>query len=84
MKHLLIKYKSKLMNLTKDFLNEVKNTPLKKKETFILSESLGKFNKGDIIQIKEMKVIENDIELHLINNYGISDTFYLDKEDIGF
>ena len=84
MKHLLIKYKSKLMNLTKDFLNEVKNTPLKKKETFILSESLGKFNKGDIIQVKEMKVIENDIELHLINNYGISDTFYLDKEDIGF
>jgi len=71
------------MNLTKDFLNEVKNTPLKKKETFILSESLGKFNKGDIIQIKEMKVIENDIELYLINNYGISDTFYLDKEDIG-
>lgn len=71
------------MNLTRNFLNEVKNTSLNTKQTFILSESLGNFNKGDKVEIKEMKVTGDEIELHLSNNKGISDTFYLDKNDIG-
>jgi hypothetical protein len=69
------------MKTVKDYLNEVKATSIKQGNTFTLSADIGKFVKGDKVTVDEVKASGDDIELHLSNEAGDKDVFYLDKND---
>lgn len=69
------------MKTVKDYLNEVKATSIKQGNTFTLSADIGKFVKGDKVTVDEVIPSGNDIELHLSNEAGDTDIFYLDIND---
>jgi hypothetical protein len=61
-------------------LDEVKVSAVKKGDTFTLGADLGKFKKGDKVEIIDKKPEGDDIKLTLYNG-KIKDIFYLDKND---
>ena len=62
-------------------INEVKAISIKIGNTFTLSGEIGKFKKGEVVTVDDVRSSGNDIELHLSNNKGVTDTFYLDRND---
>jgi hypothetical protein len=48
---------------------------------YTLSSDLGDLNRGDNVTITKITPLENDVEVFLVNEDGVSDVFYLDKED---
>lgn len=69
------------METLKEYLNEVKATSIKVGKTFTLSNDIGKFVKGDQITVKDIKKSGEDVELHMSNQHGDEDVFYIDKND---
>jgi hypothetical protein len=63
------------------YLNEVKATQIAVGNQFTLSGDIGKFVKGDKVEIIKVTPFGNDIEIKLTNEEGTTDTFYLDKND---
>jgi len=62
-------------------INEIKAVSIQVGQIFTLSGDIGKFKKGEKIKVKEKKMYGDDIKLILINSQGITDDFYLDKND---
>ena len=69
------------METLKEYLNEVKATSIRVGSNFTLAADIGKFVKGDKVTIEDVKKYGDDIELHLTNQSGDEDVFYLDKND---
>lgn len=65
----------------KDYLNEVKVLSINPGQTFTLSCDLGNLKKGDKVKVNDVKPYGDDVEIHLSNDSGETDTFYLDKND---
>lgn len=65
----------------KNILNEIKAINIKIGDTFTISNSIGKFNEGDKVTVDDVRSFGDDIELHLSDEDGNKDTFYLDKND---
>jgi hypothetical protein len=63
------------------FLDEIKAISIKAGEKFTLSGDIGNFKKGDEVTVDSIEPNGDDIQLHLSNDQGIKDTFYLDKDD---
>lgn len=74
------KQMSELYNKTKKYLDETKASSINIKDKFTLSGDLGKFKKGDKVEIIGKKLDGDDIKLTLYNG-KIKDIFYLDKND---
>ena len=62
-------------------INEIKAISIQVGQTFTLSEDIGKFKKGEKVKVKEKKMYGDDIKLVLIDSQGVTDDFYLDKND---
>jgi hypothetical protein len=62
-------------------INELKNSQISVGDTYTLSADLGKFKKGETIKVKKKIPSAEDIHLYLTNNKGVTDVFYLDKND---
>jgi hypothetical protein len=62
-------------------INEVKAISLKIGQTFTLSGEIGNFKKGETVTVDDVRPFGNDVELHLSNDNGVTDTFYLDRND---
>jgi hypothetical protein len=67
--------------MNKSILDEIKAINIKIGDTFTVSNSIGKFNEGDKVTVDDVRSFGNDIELHLSNEEGDKDTFYLDRDD---
>jgi hypothetical protein len=65
----------------KQYLKEISVVPIKEGDNYILSGDIGEFKKGEKVKVINIESEENDILLTLINEYGIKDIFYLDKND---
>lgn len=63
------------------YLNEVKAVSIQPGTSFTLNGEIGKFKTGEIVTVDKVKLSGSDIELHLSNEYGETDVFYLDKDD---
>jgi hypothetical protein len=63
------------------YLNEVKATQIGVGNQFTLSGDIGKFVKGDKVEITKVTPFGDDIEIELTDDNGNSDVFYLDKND---
>lgn len=63
------------------YLNEVKATQIGIGNQFTLSGDIGKFVKGDKVEVTNITPSGEDIELELTNENGDRDVFYLDKND---
>lgn len=74
------KQMSELYNKTKKYLDEAKVSTISKGDKFTLSSDLGKFKKGDEVEILDKKPDGDDIKLTLFNG-KVKDVFYLDKND---
>lgn len=62
-------------------INEIKAISIQVGQTFTLSGDIGKFKKGEKVKVKEKKMYGDDIKLVLIDSQGVTDDFYLDKND---
>lgn len=62
-------------------INEVKAIQIKKGNTFVLSDDLGNFKKGEEITVINVEKSAEDFIVTMKNDKGIKDTFYLDKDD---
>jgi len=69
------------MNKLQQYLDEVKATSIEMGKVFTLSGDIGKFKAGEKVIVDEIRPFGNDIELHLSNESGVTDTFYLDRND---
>jgi hypothetical protein len=74
------KQMSELYNKTKKYLDEAKVSTISRGDKFTLSSDLGKFKKGEEIEIIDKKPDGDDIKLTLFNG-KVKDIFYLDKND---
>jgi hypothetical protein len=74
------KQMSELYNKTKKYLDEAKVSTISRGDKFTLSSDLGKFKKGEEIEIINKKPDGDDIKLTLFNG-KVKDIFYLDKND---
>ena len=63
------------------YLNEVKATQIGMGKQFTLSGDIGKFIRGEKVEVTKISPFGDDIEIELTNEKGDSDTFYLDKND---
>lgn len=62
-------------------LTEVKAIELKVGADFDVQGDIGKFKKGDKVTVTKKVPTGEDIELHLKNQNGVEDVFYIDKDD---
>jgi hypothetical protein len=62
-------------------INEVKAVQIKVGSTFNIADDLGKFKKGEEVTVDDVQNSAMDIVVTLSNNAGITDTFYLDRDD---
>jgi hypothetical protein len=62
-------------------INEVKAISISVGDTFTLSGDIGKFKEKEQVTVDKVRPFGNDIELHLSNEKGDTDTFYLDRDD---
>ena len=62
-------------------LNEIKAIQIKVGNTFNMSDDLGNFKKGEEVTVDDVQNSAMDIIVTLSNNKGITDTFYLDRDD---
>jgi hypothetical protein len=67
--------------LMKELLNEIKATVIRTGDTFTLIGDIGQFKAGETVTIDQVRPTGEDIEIHLSNDNGLSDVFYLDKND---
>ena len=65
----------------KELLNEIKALSIRTGDTFTLVGDIGYFKKGDEVTVDQVRPVGEDVELHLSNQNGLTDTFYLDKND---
>lgn len=65
----------------KELLNEIKAISIRTGDTFALNGDIGQFKKGDKVTIDQVRPVGADVELHISNQNGLTDTFYLDKND---
>jgi predicted PolB exonuclease-like 3'-5' exonuclease len=62
-------------------INEVKAISIRVGDTFTLSGDLGKFKKGEEINIDNVQQSAMDFIVTVSNKTGDTDTFYLDRDD---
>jgi hypothetical protein len=62
-------------------INEVKAISISVGDTFILSGDIGKFKEKEQVTVDKVRPFGNDIEIHLSNETGDTDVFYLDRND---
>jgi hypothetical protein len=62
-------------------INEIKAVQIKVGNTFNMSDDLGKFKKGEEVTVDDVQNSAMDIIVTLSNNKGVTDTFYLDRDD---
>jgi hypothetical protein len=62
-------------------INEVKAVQIKVGNTFKISDDLGKFKKGEEVTVDDVELSGMDFIVTLSNSNGITDTFYLDRDD---
>lgn len=62
-------------------LNELKAMSLNVGEDFTISADLGNFVKGEQVTVQKKRFSGEDVVLTLINDKGVTDTFYFDKDD---
>jgi len=62
-------------------INEIKAISLSVGSTFTMSYSLGKFKKGEEVTVDDIQESGEDFVVTLSNESGVTDTFYLDKND---
>jgi hypothetical protein len=61
-------------------INEVKAISLNIGDTFNMSDSLGKFEKGEEVIVRNIEESGEDVVVTLSNG-KVTDTFYFDKND---
>jgi hypothetical protein len=61
-------------------INEIKAISLNIGDTFNMSDSLGKFEKGEEVTVKDIEPSGEDVVVTLSNGKA-TDTFYFDKND---
>ena len=66
---------------TDKILTEIKKAEISVGDTYTLSADLGKFKKGEEIKVTKKTPSAEDIQLYLTNDKGVTDIFYLDKND---
>ena len=66
---------------TDKLLTEIKKTEISVGDTYVLSADLGKFKKGETVKVTKKTPSAEDIQLYLTNDKGVTDIFYLDKND---
>jgi hypothetical protein len=62
-------------------INEIKAIQIKVGNTFNMSDDLGNFKKGEEVTVDDVQNSAMDIIVTLSNNKGVTDTFYLDRDD---
>lgn len=62
-------------------INEVKAISIRPGNTFKLAGDIGKFKRGETVTVDSVNPSGNDVELNLSNEAGVTDTFYLDRND---
>lgn len=62
-------------------INEVKAISLNVGSKFKMSDSLGKFKKGEEVTVDDIQPSGEDVVVTLSNDKGETDTFYFDKND---
>jgi len=62
-------------------INEVKAVQIKVGNTFKISDDLGKFKKGEEVTVDDVELSGMDFIVTLSNSNGVTDTFYLDRDD---
>jgi len=62
-------------------INEVKAVSLSIGDTFVMSDSLGEFKKGEEVTVNDIQESGEDFVVTLSNVKGVKDTFYFDKND---
>ena len=61
-------------------INEVKAISLNVGDTFTMSDSLGKFKKGEEVTVRNIEPSGEDVVMTLSNG-KVTDEFYFDKND---
>jgi hypothetical protein len=56
-------------------------TQIQKGTKFTISAQLGKFNEGDELTVKEIQTELDDVRVDFVNQAGVEDHFYFDKND---
>lgn len=67
--------------LQEDKLDEVAGEQIKKGDIFTLIGDIGKFKKGEKVEVTDKKNIGGEVKITLSNDKGITDTFTLDIND---
>jgi hypothetical protein len=62
-------------------INEVKAVQIRIGKTFNLADDMGKFKKGEEVTVDDVQQSAMDFVITLSNNAGVTDTFYLDRDD---
>lgn len=62
-------------------INEIKAVQIKVGSTFNMSDDLGNFKKGEEVTVDDVELSGMDFVITLSNNNGVTDTFYLDRDD---
>ena len=62
-------------------LQEIYGSSIKIGDTFTLNGGLGKFEKGEKVEVVDKTTYGNDIKIILQNEKGIKDDFLLDIDD---
>ena len=62
-------------------INEVKAIQIKVGSTFNLADDLGKFKKGEEVTVDSVENSAMDFIVTMSNKDGVTDTFYLDRDD---
>ena len=62
-------------------INEIKAVQIKVGNTFNMSDDLGNFKKGEEVTVDDVELSGMDFVITLSNKEGVTDTFYLDRDD---
>jgi len=62
-------------------LNELKAMSIRIGDVFTLNDSLGDFERGEEVTVRNVKFSGEDKVVTLVNAKGVKDIFYFDKND---
>lgn len=62
-------------------ISEIKAVQIKVGDTFNMSDDLGNFKRGEEVTVDSVELSGMDFVVTLSNNNGVTDTFYLDRDD---
>ena len=62
-------------------INELKAMYLNVGDVFTMSADLGNFTEGEQVTVENIEPSGEDVVVTLLNDKGVTDTFYFDKDE---